>query len=704
MIPILFQNDQDHSSYQMHPYNQPFTYPPIDPSNQQNPPPNTSSVPASDIDRLSYNHHQRNLSLPSQPTIIPSEYQQRVTGTQQFQPSSTTQQPQFRHHAHHASLSSIPPAHYSPTRGPAIGQQTVFHSNPLYNMPPSSSSSSSTTTTNTTSTRPGINQQGNTPLTTVPGASSWQQGAANPNPYFPPPQNPYPANPGSPSTSVHQIIQFHHWTPSQQKSTSSSASASSPKKDDSDSVSIKRRRSITTSERHSDRIGSPTPSTKGSTASSSANTQPSAIASANAHSKRRSMHSRNKSETSVLRGDTLSKMSLYSTPNTSNNNSSSSLTSLATSSTLAAKNPLQNQTPYQQGGQLQSTSDASGPATQPIHLGPHTPSLPPPSQQPLQHHPSSSLSSPLRNDITNQSPPESTLSNASQKSGSAVAAADNGNRNELKSLSHVPAANPATHKVSTLTAVMNDDNSANFDNAEPLKQQQAQNAAASFNFLASVAADSQRLASPAKISSSQRFTGSAGNASSPTVRPLSSPFKAPVASTAAAGSASLGSRSTTASTSPVLEHTAGHAAGPSNPSTPTSSGRSGKETAGGLNTQFSYPPKPPAWTPASGATSDTIMTTIPETSPKTESPMSKSEDDEGDVSMEYDSFESSAQPRTRQLEQTSEYNLSSQADELATASDTHNSNVSVTRKKESISSEEQRSKKHGVGFIISGNE
>lgn len=248
-------------------------------------------------------HHQRNLSLPQQPTIIPSEYQLRQ---QQPQPQQQTQQhsmapqqssqqsqhskPQttFRpghHGAHHASMSAIPASQYtSPPRNP----QGVMY--------PSSS------------------------------RLSWQTN--NPNAYFPPPQAAHPPNPGSPSTSVHHIIQFHHWQPNQQKS----ASAHSPKKDASatladDPGSSKRRRSLTGDRR--DRSGSPTPSSKPHTSSS-------AIASANAHSRRRSMHSRHKSETSVLRGETLSKMSLYSNP--SANTSSASLASLVQPTTAPSIN------------------------------------------------------------------------------------------------------------------------------------------------------------------------------------------------------------------------------------------------------------------------------------------------------------------------------------------------------------------------------
>ena len=123
------------------------------------------------------------------------------------------------------------------------------------------------------------------------------------------------------STSVHQIIQFHHWQPNQQSQKSSAST--SPKKetaalaaatasDDQQSSAKRRRSSIPT-----DQPLSPTPNikTKAETPPSSASSSnTNAIASALA--RRKSSHSRNKSETTVLRGD-ISKMSLYSTESTS---------------------------------------------------------------------------------------------------------------------------------------------------------------------------------------------------------------------------------------------------------------------------------------------------------------------------------------------------------------------------------------------------
>jgi hypothetical protein len=130
------------------------------------------------------------------------------------------------------------------------------------------------------------------------------------------------------STSVHQIIQFHHWQPNQQSQKSSAST--SPKKetaalaaatasDDQQSSAKRRRSSIST-----DQPLSPTPNIKikAQTPPSSASSTNS-IAIASALARRKSTHSRNKSETTVLRGD-ISKMSLYSTESTPANTVTSS--------------------------------------------------------------------------------------------------------------------------------------------------------------------------------------------------------------------------------------------------------------------------------------------------------------------------------------------------------------------------------------------
>lgn len=239
-----------------------------------------------------HSNHQRNLSLPQQPTIIQSEYQrqpqlppqqQQQQQLQQQPPPPPLQQPsskphKFRHHAHHASTSAIPQSsYYSPTRAPvapvSYAPQVTAPSAPSTQAP-----------------------------TRASGRPAWQ---TTPNTYFPPPQNPYPPNPGSPSTSVHHIIQFHHWQPNQSKP---AGSTSPPKKDGQTPLAViedpsgKRRRSVSG---ETDGHGSPAVSN---------NTAPSsAVASAAAHSRRRSMHSRNKSETAVIRSD-MSRISLTGSP------------------------------------------------------------------------------------------------------------------------------------------------------------------------------------------------------------------------------------------------------------------------------------------------------------------------------------------------------------------------------------------------------
>ncbi|KAF5101817.1 hypothetical protein D0Z00_000679 [Geotrichum galactomycetum] len=253
-----------------------FTTPQTFASSQKNPPFDALGlVPASASTRERYQHHQRNLSLPQPPTTVSFDYkyppppQQQPQQPHQLQhvspPQPPQQQPsQFRpSHSHHASLSSIP-YFTSPTRSPYPSSQRVY-------------------------------------------------------PYQQQQQHTLPNNVGS--TSVHQIIQFHHWQPNQQSQKSSAST--SPKKetatlaattasDDQQSSAKRRRSSIST-----DQPLSPTPNikTKAQTPPSSS-TNSNAIASALA--RRKSTHSRNKSETTVLRGD-ISKMSLYSTESTPTN-------------------------------------------------------------------------------------------------------------------------------------------------------------------------------------------------------------------------------------------------------------------------------------------------------------------------------------------------------------------------------------------------
>lgn len=258
----------------------------------------SSSTTTMDRERFpSHAHHQRNMSLPQLgpqgPTFVPSEYQLRQPGMnsqalqqQQQHPTPQKQPGAFRpghHQPHHASMSAIPPSHYS---GPS--QQGVINS--IYQ--PSS-------------------------------RSSWQSSSGAGA--YGPAQTVHPPNPGSPSTSMHHIIQFHHWQPNQQKP----AAAVSPKKDaaalSDDSSSIKRRRSMTAE--RLDRSGSPAAVHKSS---------PSSTAVASASARRRSMHSRHRSETLVLRGD-LSKMTLYSNPPTSSTSSSSSARAPPASAALQAE-------------------------------------------------------------------------------------------------------------------------------------------------------------------------------------------------------------------------------------------------------------------------------------------------------------------------------------------------------------------------------
>lgn len=371
--------------------------------------------------------HQRNLSLPQQPTIIPSEYQQR----QQPQPPTTSyqhQQPYRPRHVHHASMSSIT---YSPTRNPLPSSQTVYQQSPSQNL--------------------------------------WQGTA--PNPYFPPPQQPYPPNPGSPSTSVHQIIQFHHWQPNQ-----NNKSTTSPKKDtaalNEEGSSIKRRRSTTTasSDRNApDRTGSPTPG--GSKHSNTPSTgSGSAQASANAHSRRRGMHSRHKSETSVLRGDTLSKMSLYSG---SGNNSSTSLASLSRHS--------------------------EGPGT--------------------------TIDSAANVAQTSQNPSAIPSSSGSNKNATSMPTTSSNSVAATPTVTSPVLVAPKPRPAS-IAAVINHEE----------KQQQGGNSSSSFNFLASVAADSQRLKSPqeslsnfqtVKTEPSSSLSSSFANSNKPEREKLSPNFSYP---------------------------------------------------------------------------------------------------------------------------------------------------------------------------------
>ncbi|VVT54013.1 uncharacterized protein SAPINGB_P003863 [Magnusiomyces paraingens] len=319
---------------------------------------NNTSVDIIPPDRENFSQHQRNTSL-SQPAVTnSSEYQQKhpttaqlqIQSNQSAQGSSSTTTPNFRpRHGQHSSLSSIPSSHYSPTRN-ALSSQSVFHS---------------------------------------PSRNSWQ--GASPSPYFPPPQNAYTSNnsPASPSTSVHQIIQFHHWQPNQQKSTTS------PKKDGSINVlaeepsSIKRRKSVTVS---SDRTISPSPTKSISTTTPSAS---GAMVSASAYSRRRGMHSRNKSETSVLRGDSLSRMSLYSSPS-----ASASSVSISSLSRKVAEE--------ENGDTSQSSSLTQGTNQQPQSqnsqvIGPHSSSLHP-AKSDLYSHITSESSKALINATGTRSP------------------------------------------------------------------------------------------------------------------------------------------------------------------------------------------------------------------------------------------------------------------------------------------------------------
>jgi len=283
--PFYQQHQQNQQSQQQLPQQPPpgqfqpkYTTPQSLPSSQKNPPFDALGLgSASATTRERYQHHQRNLSLPQQPTTVSFDYKYPPPPQQQQQPQQphqlqhvsppqpTQQQPsQFRpSHSHHASLSSIP-YFTSPTRSPYPSPQRVY-------------------------------------------------------PYQQQQQHMLPNNVGS--TSVHQIIQFHHWQPNQQSQKSSAST--SPKKetaalaaatasDDQQSSAKRRRSSIPT-----DQPLSPTPNikTKAQTPPSSASSSnTNAIASALA--RRKSSHSRNKSETTVLRGD-ISKMSLYSTESTS---------------------------------------------------------------------------------------------------------------------------------------------------------------------------------------------------------------------------------------------------------------------------------------------------------------------------------------------------------------------------------------------------
>lgn len=253
MIPLLFNAspdslDQRVAEAPQQPSN-PYVYPPPPQIHSQPPASFPSSSKNPPYDALGLNQdterypspthgHQRNLSMPQQPTIIPSEYQLR-------QPQPPPPQQKFRPtHAHHASMSAISPSRY-----------------------------------------------------TTPAQSSYQR-QWQPAPYFPPPAAASSqANAESPGTSMHHLIQFHHWQPNQTKPPSSS-----PKKDNAtvvvdDTQSPKRRRSMAL-----DR-SSPTPK--------SGDTSSTALASASAHSRRRSMHQRQRSETSMLQGESLSKMTLY---------------------------------------------------------------------------------------------------------------------------------------------------------------------------------------------------------------------------------------------------------------------------------------------------------------------------------------------------------------------------------------------------------
>lgn len=702
MFPILFQHDQDHSSYQNQLHSNNLNQP-------MAPPTDSTSSPTSDNIHYptSRNNHQRNLSLPPQPTIIPSEYQQRVLGPQNFKSSSSSQNTLSRHHGHHASLSSIPSTHYSSTPGPAIGQQSVFHSNPLYNNMQSSSSA----------TRSGITRSGPSSAAPVPAATSWQHNASNPKPYFPSSKNPYPANPGSPSTSVHQIIQFHHWTPNQQKNSSSTtSSSSSPKKDDTDNTATKRRRSMTTSERHSDRIGSPTPLTKGPDVSSANNnnsnpcpannSQTSAMASATAHSKRRGLHSRHKSETSVLRGDSLSKMSLHSSPNNiTASSSSSSLASLTNSTSIKNLQKIQG-------------NDVSGPANHLIHLGNHTPSLPPPAHQNHQQL-SSSPSSPLRNNVSNNLA-KSTNSNVSD----ATTTDSDSNSSSIDSmpggalLKASPSGN-TTQKVSTLAAVLNGSEPSNVanHNAYP-SYHRHQNSTDSFNFLASVAADSQRLASPAKPSKhSSPGIGAKGTHSSSNSVSLarfpSSPSEISAASAAAAAVAvAVGTRSASFIDSSAL----GYATNTNSINTINKHERGAIER---LNPDFSYPPKPAS----SVAITRDDNTNNTDSSKAQGIKSAKQDNGDQDVTMEDQSFQPSQSQHSQNLHSN---RLDTITESIPRTSYSHSPSPSSPQKRNAnnmnrngkddgssqndnkgtlkplnTASEEQKCKKLGVGFIIS---
>lgn len=214
--------------------------------------------------------HSRNLSLPPQPTIIPSEYQKQAAAAAnppppQQQPPQLRSPPSFRPgHQHHSSTSAI--SFTSPVRGPPAFS-TLSGPGPYPQM---------------------STQQQPPPLAR---SGSWQIN----QPYFPPPQQPtISTSPSSPSSSLQHIIQFHHWQPSPSKA---SPSHSSPQTGD-DSA-LKRRKSV------SDRSTSPTPKSSSSTSGvqQSAATLGASAAAAHSQVRRRGLHSRHRSEASVLRGD-----------------------------------------------------------------------------------------------------------------------------------------------------------------------------------------------------------------------------------------------------------------------------------------------------------------------------------------------------------------------------------------------------------------
>lgn len=289
--------------------------------------------------------HQRNMSMPQQPTII--EYQPLSQSSQQQQQQQSqsqpaqsqpgqSQTPKYRH-AHHASMSSISPSRSS-------------------------------------------QQQQRQPWQTAPTA------------YFPNPQPYAPQQPGagpgnSPTTSVHHIIQFHHWTPNQTK-----PAGTSPKKDGSATLvtptggnsqgedgsttttTHKRRRSLTgeTAGDNSERSSaSPTPFSGTAVGTLAAPTPtPAAIGGG---LKRRNTHSRHKSETSAIRTD-MSRISLSSGRNSPANATNSNANTIA--SVNAAYNYNYNFPTSNSNGNSGGTRASTSPTHAHTRLTHHTTTTP----------------------------------------------------------------------------------------------------------------------------------------------------------------------------------------------------------------------------------------------------------------------------------------------------------------------------------------